>query len=613
MRGHNQIRLMLLGLLLLAMPAWAQLKVGDDVSMNMTGTIGTGYTGDYGNTMASDHGLGLNGEGQVNGYFYNPKFLNFYVRPMYNRSQENSGSGSITDASSINMGAGIFGGSHFPGSISFGKSIGSTGNYGLPGIQGYTTSSDSTAFGIGWSELLPGLPPLSASYTQSSSSSSLFGSDQEDHSSQRIFTLQSQYRLHGWMNSARFSDLGTHTELPSFLTAGETIENDENSKTFTFNTNHKLPMQGGVTFGYTYGSFNGEGNGSRTSGSDQTFTGNASFVPLRRLTTSFGFQYDSSLNGLVEEQLISAGSVAPQVNFGSQSHSLTLYNFDSVAIGKGLNASFDFTRVQQEVYGHSVAVDQFSAVLNYNFHKPLWGAFNFYGGVNDQATEGGNQGTGLVAGVNFNKKMRGFDLSAGFGYAQNVQTVLATQVTSDYSYLANASRSLTRHLLWNANYHGFHTGLGQLPGSSSHSQGFGTNLTYKGYGGAFSYASSYGTALLTASGLVSAPVTIVPVLSGNQYLLENGSSYSASLSATPMRQWTMSAGYSKAATDTATPTVFANSSSKMFLYFTQWQFRKVSLGGGYTRLIQGGTTTEGALPVDYSSFYIGIQRWFRPF
>jgi hypothetical protein len=375
-----------------------------------------------------------------------------------------------------------------------------------------------------------------------------------------------------------------------------------------------LPLQGGVSFSYTYGGFNGEGNGSSTSGSDQAFTGNANFRPWTRLTTNFGFQYDTSLNGLVEQQLISAGSLAPQVNFGSQSHSLSLYNDDNVAIARGLNASFDFTRIQQWLYGYSVAVNHFSAVVNYSFNKPLWGAVNVYGGVNDQATEGGNQGSGLVAGANFNKRMWGFEVGASFGYAQDVQTVLATQVTSNYSYTANAKRSLTRHLLWNANYHGFHTGLGQLPGSSSHSQGFGTNLMYKGYGGSFAYGSSYGTALLTANGLVPVPVTIVPVLSGNQYLLASGSSYSASVSANPIKRWSMSASYSQATSDSTTPTLFTNSSSKLFLYFTQWQFRKVSLGGGYTRLIQGaGTTTVGTLPVDYSSFYIGIQRWFKPF
>ncbi|MGA8538526.1 MAG: hypothetical protein WB566_03460, partial [Terriglobales bacterium] len=167
------------------MPAWAQLKLHDDVSVSMDGTIGAGYSGDYGNAQLSDHSMTVNGDANVTGFFYNPNFLNFSIRPVYNRSQENSGSGSLTDSSSINAGAGIFSGSHFPGSLSFSKSFDNTGSYGLPGIQGFTTTGNSTAFGIGWSELVPGLPPLTANYYQSSSSSSIFGSDEEDHSSQR--------------------------------------------------------------------------------------------------------------------------------------------------------------------------------------------------------------------------------------------------------------------------------------------------------------------------------------------------------------------------------------------------------------------------------------------
>ena len=97
--------------------------------------------------------------------------------------------------------------------------------------------------------------------------------------------------------------------------------------------------------------------------------------------------YDTSLSDPVEQQLITAGSLAPQVNFGSQSHSLSFNNFDNLSITKDLTPAFDFGRIQQEVYGHSVAVNQCSAVLNYRFRKPLWGAFMFYGGVNDQATE----------------------------------------------------------------------------------------------------------------------------------------------------------------------------------------------------------------------------------
>jgi hypothetical protein len=196
-----------LGLLLLTLPAWAQLKVGDDVSLNMNADIGFGYSGDYGDLQTSDHSFGLNGDASVNGYFYNPNFVNFFVTPIYNRSQANSGTGSLTDSSSVNAGAGIFTGSHFPGSVSFGKTFDSTNTFGVPGLPTYTTSGNTTQFGLGWSELVPGLPPVSAQYFQSSTDSTFLGYAGNDHSSTRDLSVQSQYKLDGWIMTARFSDL----------------------------------------------------------------------------------------------------------------------------------------------------------------------------------------------------------------------------------------------------------------------------------------------------------------------------------------------------------------------------------------------------------------------
>jgi hypothetical protein len=602
----------LLGLLL-TVSAAAQVKVGDETSLTLNGTVGVGYDGNFGNTQLSDHTSAVNGDASLTGYFYDPNFLNFFIRPVYNRSQENSGDQSLTDTTNISAGAGIFTGSHFPGSISFGKSLNSTGTFGLPEVQGFTTHGDSEQFGIGWSELVPNLPPLSAQYFQTTSSTSLFGADDDEHSTSRNFNLRSNYDFRGWLTTARFNDVYTRNELPSFLTAGEFDIGDENTRTFFLNTIHKLPLHGSAALNYAYAGFDGDGNGMGTSGSNNTFTGNVSLIPWSRLTTTFGAEYDTSLSGLVEQQLISAGSVAPEVNFGSNSHSLSLYNFDTIQIVRNLSASVSLNRTDQEAYGEKIGVNHFSAVVNYHFDKPLWGSLLFYGGVNDQSTDAGHQGTGLVAGANFDKRMGGFDWGASFSYAQDVQTVLATELTSSYSYLANARRRLSRHLQWNSNYHGFHTGLSQVAGSSSHSEGFGTNLTYRGYAFGGVYSHSYGTALLTANGLVSAPVTVTPVLNGDQYLLVNGSSFGFNATANPVKRWTVSASYSRAINDTQTPALYSNSSSRVFASFTQIQFRKVSFGGGYTHLMQGIGATSGSTPADFSSFYVGIQRWFHPF
>lgn len=614
MIGHNPmrgLRRLLLGLLALAVPVWAQLKVGNDLSMTMTGNIGFGYSGDYGNAISSDHSNGWNGDGNLNGYFYNPNFLDYYVRPMYNRSQADSGSQSITNATAVTMGSGIFNGSRFPGTVTFGKTFNNSGNFGLPGVSGFTTSGDSSQFGVGWSELLPHLPNVGAQYFQNSSSSTFFGSDQENHSSSRDVSLQSQYNVDGWMLTGRFNDLWTKTELPSFLTDGEYMSTAENSRTLAFNTNHRLPQNGSFGFSYGYGSFNGDGSQGNTSGSNQDLSANTSFGFWNRLTTQFGFQYDTSLQGMVEQQLVTAGSVAPQVNLGSSSHVLSMYNNDIFTIGKGLGVGFNFVRTQEEIFGQSLSSNHFSAVVNYRYSKPLWGTLFLYAGVNDQSTDAGHQGTGLVAGINFSRRVEGFDVDANFSYAQDVSTVLATTVTSEYSYVGNARRRVGQHLYWTTNFNGYHTGLSQIAGSGGHSEGVGTTLMYRGYGGGATYSTSYGLALLTASGLVSTPVTVAPVLLGNQYLLENSHSYTFVGNANPIKRWTINANYGRATYDTQTPLLYTANGTKTFSFYTACEFRKVSFVGGYTHLMQD--LGAGATPFNFSTFYVGIQRWFKAF
>jgi len=613
MRNHiyNTCARLGLSLLLLAAPAAAQLKVGDDLGMSLNGQIGAGYDGNFGNTQLSSHNTSVNGDLNLTGYFYNPNFLNFFARPIYNRSQANSGDQSITDTTSINTGAGIFSGSHFPGSVSFGKSYNGTGTFGLPEVQGFTTHGDATHFGIGWSELLPKLPPVTAQYQQSTSTATLFGTNEDEHASTRDFNLGSSYNLDGWMMTARFNDVHTSTKLPSFVTTGEFLNTDETSKTFFYNANHRLPLKGSAAMNYSYGSFRGEGNGLVTSGSDNIVTGTVSLIPWSRWTATFGTQYDSDLNGAVEQQLFSAGAIAPQVNLGSHSHSLSVYNFDSLNVGKGVTASFGVSHTDQVVYNRSLSATHFSAVVNYHFQKPLWGSFTVYTGVNDQSSDAGHQGTGLVGGVNFDKRMLGVEWGASFSYAQNVQTILTNQVTSSYSYLANAKKRMGRRLYWVNSFHGFHSGLSDVQGLSNHSEGYSSNLSYRNYALGASFSRTYGTALITATGLVAAPGTI-PTLPGNQYLLVNGSSYGINVGMNPVRRWTVAAAYSRAINDTKSPVGIDAGSAKVFTTFTQLQFRKISAGGGYTRLEQGLGATAGAPPT-YSSFYVGIQRWFHPF
>ncbi len=598
---------------MLATPGRAQMEIGTNTSMSLTGNLGFGYNGNYGDAIGSSHGLLFSGDGNLQGYYYNPKFLNYFVDPIYNRSQANSGQGSITDATSVNAGMNLFSGSHFPGTLSFGEGYNSSGNYGLGVTPGLDTTSKSHGFGVGWAELLPGMPPLTVQYSQTATSSSIFGTDQEDHTDAKNLNLYSNYKLDGWYTGARFTDTWTSTELPAVITGnGEAVTGDTNSKSFAFNGSHRLPMRGSFGASYGWSDFNGTENGGNYSGSNQTVSTTAAFAPTDRFTTSFQANYDSNLTGSIEQQLIGVGAIAPQVDLGKSSYSISLNNSDNLVITRSLSAGFNVGHVQQEVYGHDVSATHFSAIVNYRFLKPLWGTVVLYAGVNDQATDAGNQGAGLVAGANFSKQWSNFELDGSFGYSQDTQTILATEVTSNYSYLAKAQRRLGRRTRWMATFNGFHTGLGEAAGSSAHAESYGTNLVYKMYNAGATYSHTSGTVLLTAAGLIAPPGSVPPALTGNTSLLDTGSSYSFSFTTNPVRRLSFSTSYMRTVNDSLGEAVPLNSSSKVILAFTTYQFRKMVFTAGYTNLNQF-VSASGLPAASYTNFYVGIQRWFKAF
>ena len=86
----------------LATPSLAQVRVGDNVSMNLNAEASFGYTADYGNTIPSDHNLNFGGTANLTGSYYTPNFLNFNVNPYYNQSRANSTSQAISDSSGVN-------------------------------------------------------------------------------------------------------------------------------------------------------------------------------------------------------------------------------------------------------------------------------------------------------------------------------------------------------------------------------------------------------------------------------------------------------------------------------------------------------------------------------
>src|SRR5881227_2707831 len=119
--------------LLLTLPAAGQYQFGDLQLSTLNGNIGGGYTGSFGDRIASAHSLSANGAAALSGFYFKPGFLSFNATPYYDQSRANSNYRSVGDSSGVAVSSSIFSGSHFPGSVDYTRDYNSNGTFALPG------------------------------------------------------------------------------------------------------------------------------------------------------------------------------------------------------------------------------------------------------------------------------------------------------------------------------------------------------------------------------------------------------------------------------------------------------------------------------------------------
>src|SRR5689334_12149155 len=222
---------------ILAVTAHAQLEFGQYWNMTMNGTLGYGFNGGFGNAdMQSTHGQGFNGSADLQGYYFHPNFLSFQLRPYFDRTQGNAESQTITRSTGVGAGLNLFGGSRFPGSITFSKDFSSNSEFRVAGVPTLSTDASSRAFGITWSALLPKYPTLTANYSMGSSNSSVL--DSQSESSSRLFNLSSGYHWAGFELRGNFNHSNGSSNLPDLLVV-DTTSHESSSTTYGFSASHR--------------------------------------------------------------------------------------------------------------------------------------------------------------------------------------------------------------------------------------------------------------------------------------------------------------------------------------------------------------------------------------
>jgi hypothetical protein len=598
------------GCALLAYPAAAQIKFGE-VSTNASGTISSGYTANYGNLTGSTHSWTAGGAASFSGSFHSPNFLSFNVSPYLNQSRANSNFQSISNASGVNATATIFGGSHFPGSVSYSKAYNSEGNYAVPGLADYVTHGNSDTFGINWSENLPDRPSFSAGYQMGNSSYSVYGTSSDGNNAFHSLNLHSGYRWEGFNTGAYYTRGGAHSLIPESVSGFAVTETHSDNSAYGVNVSHLLPMRGSASAGVNHSTWNSNYLGSDTSGTVDTVNALAAIHPRDTLSLSVTANYSDNLSGQLYQAVIAAGGVIPGLNSNQSSNSLDLMGVASYTPLPNLQTSAFFERRSQSFLGEDYGVKSYGGGATYA-RAMLRGSFN--GAVTVAANSSENSGADTLSfstNENYSAEFDGWHVTGSFGYAQNAQTLVVTYLNSFYNFSGNIRRNWG-HFNVSAGAGGARTALTQQAGTTSSSQnysasvGFGPWLTSTG-----SYSKSSGQAILTGGGLVPVPVPS-PTLPSNLISLFGGDSYSVGVSSSPLKKLILAASYAKSNSNTTSGTNSSSNQNNQLNVLTQYQYRKLNFISGYSRLEQG-FSNSGTQPEILSSYYFGLSRWFNFF
>jgi len=603
-------------MLLLAIPAAAQLQVGDYLHMNLNGNVGFNYAGGF-NQGLSDHSMGFSGAGQLTGNYYSPNFLNFNVDPFYNRNQNDTTYGSLTNTSGVSANVNLFNGTHFPGTVSYNTLYNATSAFNVPGSElGLAQNTNTQMFGIGWSALLPGLPTLTANYSIGNTSSSILGTEGNDHERDHMLSLLSTYKWDGFNMTGQFLHRNTNAEFADLLQPGEApIDIQSSSNSYGATVQHALPMAGnfGVSWNrLDYGYHYEDSYSAKNSGNTNTINGNASFRPMTDLGIGFNATYNDSLLGVVPEPLVNSGAELNLASAGTF-RSVLLGSNIYYQVNRYLGVNGEVAHEDQMFLGQTYAATQYGAGANFNFGHSLLKGLSFSVGVVDTMQQGQNLGIGFVGNVNYNRKFLGWDFGANFSYAQNVQTVMLLYTTSSYTYMASVRHKFGDRKFVMFGYSGAHSGLDNNSGTSSSADRIYSSFIWRGNSFNAYYNKSDGLAIFTPTGLVSVPTNLPPtLLAGNEFTSYNSKGWGISAGLAPTRRLTITTGYAKSNGSTIDPLLSVYTNTTLINATMQYRLRKIFVNGGYTRL-QQNVGAVGSVPLDVTTYFIGFSRWFNFF
>lgn len=584
--------------------AIGQVTVGDNLSMTLKGNLGAGYSGNFGNYVGSSHNQGVVIDGYLDGFYFHPQFLNFQVRPYFDRAQANSDFQTITRNSGVAASVNLFGGSRFPGSISYGRDFSSNSEFRIAGVPSVLGDSSGSNFGVAWSALLEGLPSLHASYSISDSTSTLLGATAQSKSSSKNFNLNSDYKLGGFSLHGGLNYYNVDFLSPSFI-APSILSNTSSSTNYYATATRKLPLSGSLGLGWTR-TASESGTSEFTSNS---YSANANFSPWRRLMISEYIQYTTNVLAAFSQSL--GNNVAVSfANRDSGSNTLYMNTAATLRAGYGITVTGYLNHRRLHYQGRDLENTQYGGTVNFQQTSNLFGLLHFSIGIVDTATKEGNSNIGLVANVSTMRKFNQWEASADFSYSQSTQTLYTIATTSNYSYGGTLRRKFNATGIWHAGFRESRSGFSAQEGNNNVADTFSTGVFWKRYAVSGNYSRSRGSALLAYDGTLTAtpPGSII----SDDFLIYNARSYGINASTRLFRIVTVSGGYTNVSSSTMRRSAETLNDGNRYYTRLQVRFRRLTILGGFNRAAQEASAVPGG-PRVVNSFYVSLSRWFEVF
>ena len=599
--------------LAMAMPAQAQLQVGDRVSMNLNGNVSFGYTGDFSNVAGSDHSLSPSGNADLSGSYYSPSFLSFDVQPFYNQSRVNSNSQSVFQSTGVTGSASIFSGSHFPGSVSYTKTYNNQGTFAVPGVGDFTTRGNNGNLAVGWGIHLPDFPNVSFQFADGDNNSSVFGTDSDATFHSRTLGVVVSDNVAGFNLNGGYHHNTVHALTPEFLVGTGPLTSDSTSNSFDLGVQHKLPLHGSFSIAGSRSNVDTNSSGDHYDATIDTASSGVGFTPVTNLNVGVNATYTNNLEGSLYQSVITSGGVVPAALLDYSTHSLDFNAQASYTLpAQHLTFIANADRREQTLLGDSASSNSLDEMVTYG-NEFLKGFVNATVGLSQTSVDFVDQTTsrGFLGNLSYTRKLQGWNLTGAVNYSHNTQTLLIGYTSSGHGYSAGIGRKLSTYSYFSINASGTKSTFSSSGGADNFSQGYSASLTLKHFSASGSYSKADGTSILTPTGLtpISSPI---PGTIPFEAIVFNGKSYSFGASTTPIRGLVLSGTYSRADSNTFAPTATSDNKTEQWNTMLQYRIRKLWITGGYLKLRQGFSIT-GMPPSSDSSFFVGITRWFNFF